>query len=685
MKKKILFLFILFMYFMLPQFKVNAYLPNEIKNRKECEKIELATALDDGTLAKVECYDSYQLAKDAMNNTLDNDNLVIIENGVIVDSKYGLVDYDIDYTNRKPAYTNLYSTSTSNSTVSYIRPSSVARDSNGNEITGPDDAALIDYDYNAKRAKIKVAGVIGWINEDSYDIVPLAWVKTPQYYNVSDSELRHSFPGNVYNTKKGYSHVIDRKPSMLEKGNYYSYDGHYFYTDLKTMLKDYKNNNYDNAVNKDKPYYNFYQYMPYRTKTTYNADNINKYIENRTGKNSKSIMLNSGEGFINAQNDYGVNAILMMSVGINESATGTSPIAINKNNLFGLNAVDAAPGDSAKKYETVADCISDYAYRWMSYWYLQPGDSHYHGGNLGDKHEGLNYSYASDPFWGEKAAHYYYDLDKLYGFQDYYALHTAVLNNDYSNTVYAYKTVNGEKIRIYDSNNYYQFNLMGVAVSILDKIEGPSVNGSTIWYKIQSEPVLDSNFNYIGDSKSNPRYLYNFDNMYVYVPSSYFYDVTDNTNINVNPNVDPDPNQDPGTTPNEPKSISSILGDSKISVKNNLINNIKLGTDISNIISTIQSNGGVITSDKTTGIVGTGDKITISNGTDSIVYEIVVNGDITGDGVINSADLLRMRQYLLGTDLVGSYKEAAYMGYSDINSANLLKIRQYLLGQINIE
>ena len=28
---------------------------------------------------------------------------------------------------------------------------------------------------------------------------------------------------------------------MLETGNYYSYDGHYFYTDAKTMIDDYKN------------------------------------------------------------------------------------------------------------------------------------------------------------------------------------------------------------------------------------------------------------------------------------------------------------------------------------------------------------------------------------------------------------------------------------------------------------
>ena len=69
-------------------------------------------------------------------------------------------------------------------------------------------------------------------------------------------------------------------------------------------------------------------------------------------------------------------------------------------------------------------------------------------------------------------------------------------------------------------------------------------------------------------------------------------------------------------------------------------------------------------------------------------YELVKMGDAQGDGIINSADLLRIQKYLLGiTELP---KESAYYKASDtnldetINSADLLKIQKYLLGVGNL-
>ena len=68
--------------------------------------------------------------------------------------------------------------------------------------------------------------------------------------------------------------------------------------------------------------------------------------------------------------------------------------------------------------------------------------------------------------------------------------------------MYARKTPGGEKIRIYDKNDFYQYKLFGTAVSVISEVKDQNGN---IWYKIQSEPVLDKNLNSIGDSNSNPR------------------------------------------------------------------------------------------------------------------------------------------------------------------------------------
>lgn len=83
-------------------------------------------------------------------------------------------------------------------------------------------------------------------------------------------------------------------------------------------------------------------------------------------------------------------------------------------------------------------------------------------------------------------------------------------------------------------------------------------------------------------------------------------------------------------------------------------------------------------------IAKTGDRVWIDN----VMYTVVKMGDCSGDGLINSADLLKIQKYLL--KVIDIDKSTVYFTASDtnidanINSADLLKIQKYLLGVGNI-
>lgn len=115
-------------------------------------------------------------------------------------------------------------------------------------------------------------------------------------------------------------------------------------------------------------------------------------------------------------------------------------------------------------------------------------------------------------------------------------------------------------------------------------------------------------------------------------------------------------------------------------IKNSFVHGFKLEDSLTNIKNKVEL-------EYTT----TGSNTVISTGMqfkyNSEIFTAIVYGDLNGDGKINSADLLKMRQHLLGTSvLTGAYKEAGSIATgTTINSADLLRIRQHLLGQKLIE
>ena len=106
-----------------------------------------------------------------------------------------------------------------------------------------DDVPIIED--NGKRVKIEVNGLTGWINkEDSEGIniiqVPMNQVKNLSYYKKSsDGKLNHYISNDiskdVLDPGSGHNRVIGVAPEFMEiDKEYYSYDGNYFYNNVKT-------------------------------------------------------------------------------------------------------------------------------------------------------------------------------------------------------------------------------------------------------------------------------------------------------------------------------------------------------------------------------------------------------------------------------------------------------------------
>lgn len=132
------------------------------------------------------------------------------------------------------------------------------------------------------------------------------------------------------------------------------------------------------------------------------------------------------------------------------------------------------------------------------------------------------------------------------------------------------------------------------------------------------------------------------------------------------------------------ESFTYSINDYFVDENNSIISKIIVGTTESNFKSHIKlgANYNVIVDTKNS-LLYTGGKTQIRN-LNGLVKEYVnvVIGDINGDGITNSADLLKIRQHLIGVKpLEGIYFTSADINYDSIvNSADLLRIRQHLIG-----
>lgn len=376
------------------------------------------------------------------------------------------------------------------------------------------DAAYLSTSEDGSFMELVLSNAFGTFSSDDVTLLPIEQSAQPSTYQVKDGYLYHEIKSQMENDRTASSIKLGKAPKYLSEGaSYYSYDTHYFYLVDTTyqgyydMIDDLRTDAHTHAINKEAPYYNYYQYLTHRSTTNYSEEEIDAYIDEHLHISSgltsyksigtsahailtQSILKHQGSAFLQYQDEFGVNALMMMALSMNESAMGRSYLAYTRNNLFGHAAFDSAVEENASRYQNASTSIYSHALHYINNSYLNPDQFQFHGGWFGNKASGMNVSYASDPYWGEKAAQYYQRIDEVLGYkdEDTYALGIVSTPNE----VMVHKEASKDSEVLYTSGGMRDF-----AFVLLAK-EGE-------WYKVQSDPSYSSSSIY--DFESSVGYV----------------------------------------------------------------------------------------------------------------------------------------------------------------------------------
>jgi beta-N-acetylglucosaminidase len=129
------------------------------------------------------------------------------------------------------------------------------------------------------------------------------------------------------------------------------------------------------------------------------------------------------------------------------------------------------------------------------------------------------------------------------------------------------------------------------------------------------------------------------------------------------------------------------------SVNATYISGIPLNTSKTTFENSLVANGSatVVTSSgasKDTETLCTGDKVYVYDTSGSIygTFDIVIRGDVSGDGKINTADMILVRNHVIGaSSLIGCHTYAADSNKDGkINTADMITIRNHIIGMSTI-
>ena len=150
-----------------------------------------------------------------------------------------------------------------------------------------------------------------------------------------------------------------------------------------------------------------------------------------------------------------------------------------------------------------------------------------------------------------------------------------------------------------------------------------------------------------------------------------------------------------GEKTEESKDVVTTLNNAGIKNGDKHLSGFNIGTDITYIkekvlnankdaIISLKNNVG---SEKNSGKLATGDKVSITVGSETKEYDVVVYGDVNGDGKITAVDYAKIKNYIMEyINLSGSYNEAADVDKNGkITAVDYAKIKNYIMGYLKIE
>lgn len=314
------------------------------------------------------------------------------------------------------------------------------------------------------RVKVNLAGQVGYVDANTVSLIPFSLSKGRHYYLNVGGEMKHVLVDHKTGNDKA-SYIYGKAPSQMKPGvKYYSWDGINFYNGGEKFT-----------------YYNYYQFLPVHSKTQYSAEEIDKYIQYALAErekvggryvdaSKKSKLIGLGKQLKAIEEDYGINAMMILALAMHESDMGMSDYAQQYNNLFGLYVYDTDP--LKVKFDSPEASIRELMEKFWWKNYIPANAPFAHGPVFGTKRIGFNVKYASDPYWGAKAAGHYYRADKYLGFKDANNAYTIGLTNIEGLNVRSVATT-------YNNTPIYQYSRTNIPVIITST--NLAANG---WYEI---------------------------------------------------------------------------------------------------------------------------------------------------------------------------------------------------------